>query len=329
MDTFNMDGVIARSRTFLKDQLLGGNYGMSCLGSDDTVRFSHDKGHVFTSFFLAQALAGSLTEMERTILLTRILSEENDGLWGFSPPHQYVGPEHAPFIVDADDSAYVHRTLRTLGINRSLDRLLSFYRPRSKGFVTFAGHEEPILRFEPAFEHNLDMHPEVNANVMRLLLETHYEEYIRYSLVSECQASEGYWYSYFYPSRFFATYLFLDIASRRDHLEEPKARGIRFLVDSQNKDGSWGEGSDPYETALALNGLLVRGQSEACVARGTRFLLHTMREDGSWETDRRIWEYHDRNQDVWIARDHHRVVVTSLAVMALRRAGGTWYDGCG
>lgn len=303
---------------FLKDSILSGRYGLACRGSDGAVRFSHDKGHVFVGFFLARALGVDVGEIERSLLLVRILSEENEGLWGFSPPAPYVGPEHAHFVVDADDTAYVLRTLRQFGVNRSPARLLQFHRIGAGGFVTFAAKEEAALVFEPRFENNLDLHPEVNANVFLCLEGTNFSPYIRFDMVSRAQSAEGWWRSYFYPSRYFATHLFLELAAGKDFLADAAERGVGFLLRSQGALGGWGDPADPYETALALAGLAAMGRFEEPYRRGARFLLGCRQEDGGWRTDRVVWEYHDRGGDVWRAFDEHRAMTTALVLWALR-----------
>jgi hypothetical protein len=77
-----LDAAIAKTASFLREALRSGSYGLSCVGSDGAPRFSDNKGHVFVSAFIAEAMTGLLDEIDRTIVLIRILSEENGGLWG-------------------------------------------------------------------------------------------------------------------------------------------------------------------------------------------------------------------------------------------------------
>lgn len=79
------DTVILARSAFLKQQLRAGRWSLSGHGSDGTPRFSHEKGHLFSAFFISQALEGGLDETERTLLLVRLLSEEAGGHWGYSP----------------------------------------------------------------------------------------------------------------------------------------------------------------------------------------------------------------------------------------------------
>ena len=173
-----------RAVGFLKSQIGAGNYGLKCLGSDGSPRFSHDKGHAFSGYFLSSALGGEISEVERSILIVRFQSEEYRGLWGYSPPAPYVSPSYWKFLVDADDTAFVIRTCRALGLHKSSTRLFSFHRkswlrvlaknglewllgrwgPKG-GFRTFASWVRARLVFEPAPANNLQIHPEVNLNV--------------------------------------------------------------------------------------------------------------------------------------------------------------------
>jgi hypothetical protein len=81
-----LDAAIAKAAAFLRERLRSGAYGLACVGSDGAPRFSDNKGHVFVASFIAEAMNGVFDEIGRTIVLVRILSEEDNGLWGFSPP---------------------------------------------------------------------------------------------------------------------------------------------------------------------------------------------------------------------------------------------------
>lgn len=329
-----LPGAVARGREFLRARLATGAYGLACYGSQGGPRFSHDKGHVFTGFFLARAMAGSLTEIERTILLVRILSEENDGCWGFSPPHPYVGPEHRRFIVDADDTAYVLRTCRLLGAYRPTEPLLKFYRPAAGGFVTFATEHPADWQTEPRFEHNLGLHPEVNANVSLLLKGTHHEAALRYELAAELQRPDGSWPSYFYPAEAFASRLFLELIHDRDYLAETRSLGLRHLLHGQQPSGAWGTPDDVWHSALALGAVAVastpaldRALRQDCrnsLARGTTWLAAQAGADGGWRSPSMIWRFPDRGGDIWQAFDEHGALVTAVAVEALALASERW-----
>ncbi len=315
---------IDRAIGFLCRQIGSGRYGLSCFGSDDTPRVSHDRGHVFTGFFVAEALGDLITEQDRATLLARILLEETDGVWGYSPPGPLARAKQSPFIVDADDTAYAMRTLRRLGVERSTLGLMRFHRPEAGCFSTFDVKVEPRLVVEACLEHNLMAHPEVNANVFIALLGTNAERFINFNLVRMAQANDGHWPSYFYPGPLFATYLFLDLIRNLEEFADARRKGIGFLLRSQNADGSWGRPADVYDTALAVNGLVVSGEFGQPLVRGVNFLLKEMADDGSWHSGRCIWEFHAAEQDVWKASDAHGAFASALCTMALRRCSNVW-----
>src|SRR5205823_14784385 len=91
--------IIQRGSAYIRKQLLASDYGLSCFGSDSTARFSNEKGHVFSAYFLADALADSLSELERSLILVRLMSEEVDGQWGYSPRGYYKGDSENPCFV--------------------------------------------------------------------------------------------------------------------------------------------------------------------------------------------------------------------------------------
>lgn len=326
MSVTSTDG---RGIRFLKDRLRAGHYGLSCCGPDGAPRVSHDKGHLFAAFFIAEAIGPELDEIERTALIVRLLSEEANGHWGYAPRASWDGPPDNPTFVDADDTAFALRTMRRLGLYRSPEvlgvyrrtqrRVLRGGRHEDIGFVTFHTDTKPRLRLKSSSSENFGIHPEVNANVFLALAGTHYSAWIVPSLVTAAQSSDGSWHSYFYPGKFYATWMFLDLIGQLGGFEKEKAQGIKFLIDAQNSNGSWGEDSDPYETSLAIHGLCAVAAAPDVVARGKDFLSATQLDDGSWQSERVIWEFHDSPTDLWQARDVNRVVVTSLCMGALRR----------
>ena len=114
--------MVANAVAFLRERLRSGAYGLACIGSDGGPRFSNDKGHVFVASFIAEAMHDMFDEIDRTLVLVRMLSEEDAGLWGYSPPGPYDREQLRMFYVDSDDTAYVIRALRRLGVNRGPSR---------------------------------------------------------------------------------------------------------------------------------------------------------------------------------------------------------------
>jgi hypothetical protein len=206
-----LNAAVEKAAAFLRACLRSGAYGLACIGSDGAPRFSDNKGHVFVASFIAEAMTGLFDEIDRTIVIVRILSEDNEGQWGFSPPGPYHSDELRVFHVDADDTAYVIRTLRRLGVNRTPQCLMRFFREPERLFVTFDAPGPASLTSENSPGHNFLAHPEVNANVFLALRGTHLEQFVNYDTLLKAQDDRGFWASYFYPSPLFATLLALDV----------------------------------------------------------------------------------------------------------------------
>lgn len=318
----DLEAVIARTADFLRLCLRSSAYGLACVGNDGAPRFSDNKGHVFVASFIAEAMTGLLDEIDRTVVLVRVLSEELEGCWGFSPPGPRRMEEFEVFHVDADDTAFVIRTLRRLGVNRPPECLIKFYRRPERLFVTFDAPGPTALAAEISPAHNLLAHLEVNANVFLALRGTHLEHFINYDVLIEAQNTRGYWQSYFYPSPLYATVLALDVLHGNPAFAAATDRALSFIVESQNDDGSWGEGGDPYETALATVALAGHPAHSTALRRGVEHLLSSVAEDGSWTSRSCIWAFHANEGDVWRAYDGHRAFVSARCMTALRRAAG-------
>ena len=322
VDAVTLAAALAKAAAFLRDRLRSGAYGLACAGSDGTARVSDDKGHVFVASFIAEAMAGLFDEVDRTIVLVRILSEENGGLWGFAPPHSFHRDAFRVFHVDADDTAYVIRTLRRLGANRDPECLVPFYRPSERLFVTFDTPGPTSLTAEGSPRNNLLAHPDVNANVFLTLRGTHLEGLINTDMLRASQDERGFWRSYFYPSPLFGTLLALDVLRDDAAFAGVRARALAYVAGSQNADGSWGADGDPYDTALAVAALAGHAEYEAATRSGVEHLLATMAAAGSWNSRSSIWEFHFDDNDVWRAYDTHRAYVSARCTTALQRAAG-------
>jgi hypothetical protein len=319
-----LDDAIARAAEFLRAQLRSGRYGLSSLSRDGSPNHSDGKGHIFVASAIAEAMAGFFDEIDRTIVLMRILSEEQEGLWGYNSP----GPRHLEhmriFHIDADDSAFALRTLRQLGVNRPPERLLQFYRPtegQNTGmFVTYDAPGPTALTSEPSYANNLRAHPEVNFNVYLALAGTHFDHYIDWNVVLRAQHERGFWESYFYPSRLYATLLALELLWLHPGSETAIGRALSYVASDQRADGSWGSDGDPYETSLALACLSGHGAYTDPMRRGIQHLLATMSDDGSWASSACIWSAPTPPADHWSGFDPQRTYTTARCLIALRRA---------
>ncbi len=308
---------IAKAEAFLRGRLRAGDYGLACVGSDGSRTFADNRGHLFVAAFIAQAMRGRLDEIDRTIILMRILSEEHEGAWGFRPRGIRHDEAFRVFHVDSDDSAYAIRALRWLGVNRAPECLLRFYREAERLFVTFDAPGPTALTVEPSAPNNLLAHPEVNANVYLALKGTHLDHLINFDALAQAQDPEGSWRSYFYPSLLFGTLLATEVL--RGHDDAAVERALGFVAGTQNADGSWGEDGDPHETALAISTLAGSAAHADAMWRGVDHLLGAMAADGSWSSSACTWEFHEAG-NVQRAYDRHGTYVSARCMTALRRA---------
>jgi hypothetical protein len=317
-----LDAAIAKSASFLRDRLRAGTYGLSCIGSDGIPQFSNDKGHVFVAWFVTEAMTGLFDEIDRTIVLVRILSEEDDGRWGYSPPGLYHRDESRVFHVDSDDTAYAIRALQRLGVNREPRGLLPFYREPERLFATFDAPGPTSLVAQPSPRNNLLAHLDVNANIFLALKPTHFQHMIDYEMLRATQDPRGYWPSYFYPTKMFATLLALGLLNDQPQFGDVVQKALAYIVASKHADGSWGDDGDTYETALAVTALAGRPEHSSAMQRGVEHLLRAMAPDGSWKSDANVWAFSAEEGNIWRAYDVHRAYVTARCLTALRTAAG-------
>lgn len=313
-DQDRVNAAIASAAAFLKQRLRSGDYALACRNSEGVAKFHHGTGHVFVAFFISEAMLGLLDEIDRTIMLVRILTEENRGIWAYSRAYD---------LPDADDTAFVIRTLQLLGASRTPECLMRFYREPERifAFAEVSGPAAALTR-ERSMENNFQAQLEINANVFLALRGTRFEEFINYDALLQWQHDEGYFPSYFYPTKFHATLMVIDLLRGKSEYADASRRALAFIVRSQNADGSWGANRDPYETALAVAALA--GQEEAyqpAMHRGMEFLLATLAADGSWSSKASIWEWLG-DEGVWYGLDEDRAFVTACCLTALRRAAG-------
>ena len=288
-----VQSAIATSVAFLRERLRSGAYGLACVGSDGSPRFSDNKGHVFVASFIAEAMSGLFDEIDRTIVLVRILSEENEGNVGVLAPGPYHRDEFRVFHVDSDDTAYVIRTLRRLGVNRTPQCLVRFYREPERLFVTFDAPGPASLTTEASPRHNLLAHPEVNANVYLALRGTHLEELINYDCCGGRRTSAASGKSYFYPSPLYANAARARRAARRRGFAPAVARALSFIAGSQKRRRLVGRRRRPVRDGTRRRGdraghPAIRGRdtprrrAPALDDGGGRILEHRRRAFGSF-----------------------------------------------
>jgi len=304
-----LDQSLCRACDFLRMQLEAGRDTLAIFATDGSACPITGLGRMFTGFWLTRALLGRLSPHEHQAVISRILHEQRNLMWGDCL--------EAP--VDADDTAFALRTLHQLDAPFSDRGLLSFYQNETRLFPTFQTRTLCRLVTSVAPLNNLQAHPEVLANIYACLWDRNRRAYIDAEIIESAQNKSGDWPSYFYPSRYYATYLYLELLARMNRCLASVARAIRFLSDTQQACGAWGHPLCPYETALAVNGLLCHSGGLPKGEASIRYLLDTQLCDGSWRTDRVIWFYRMSDSVDWEACDIHRVAVTAICVIALTK----------
>jgi squalene-hopene/tetraprenyl-beta-curcumene cyclase len=101
------------------------------------------------------------------------------------------------------------------------------------------------------------------------------------------------------------------------------SRGLRWLIDQQEADGSWfGRWgiNHVYGTAAAVPALLAAGMDPAhgCIRRAVRWLEAHQNDDGGWGEDPRSYD-----DPRWIGRGPSTASQTAWALLALQAALGS------
>jgi squalene-hopene/tetraprenyl-beta-curcumene cyclase len=105
-------------------------------------------------------------------------------------------------------------------------------------------------------------------------------------------------------------------------LDTPAARrGVRWLLDQQEPDGSWfGRWgvNHLYGTGAAVPALIAAGiaPGERCIRRAVAWLQAHQNEDGGWGEDPRSYD-----DPAWVARGPSTASQTAWALLALHAAG--------
>src|SRR5262249_57079685 len=103
--------------------------------------------------------------------------------------------------------------------------------------------------------------------------------------------------------------------------ERPAQRGIDWLLNAQETDGSWfGRWgvNHVYGTGAAVPALTAAGidPGQTCIRRGVRWLAEHQNADGGWGEDPRSYD-----DEQWIGRGASTASQTAWALLALHPAG--------
>lgn len=312
-----IENAIHSGRNFLIDRVLNERYLLNCQSNLQSAPCrANSMGEILSGFFIFEALrVGQKIPENVSSKITARLEKEKQGtsenyFWGYS--------HSAP--ADADDTCFGLRTLLLLGNKIQINGLNQFYVPTENAYATFTYQNTPKVELKSASINNRAIHPEVNANIFQMFQEMHLESKVNYDLIKQYQSADGYWFTYFYPGKYYSTYMNMRVLCAANTGSKEVSKGLQFISSSQHADGSWGTPGNTYETALALNTLMTcHAKKNPATRKGITYLLQTQQSDGYWKNEQKIWVYtaSDIPEIIWSAYDVNHVLTTALAVQAL------------
>ncbi|VVC76864.1 Squalene--hopene cyclase [Aquicella siphonis] len=304
---------ILHAETFIQDKLDQRKYHLSCHAIGSKPCPVSNSGELLVLNIVYQAMSARLSPSMRQNIaaLVNLKRKNTRWLWGYN----------GSVLIDSDDTSNALLLLLQLGQPVNINDLQVFYKSAENAYTTLVTSADARPATFASEANNTGIHPEVNANIFQVFHQLRKDDRINYDLLLKFQSPQGYWEGYFYPGKYYATYLNLKLFCASKRYPSAVSRALDFIAAAQNKDGSWGSPGNAYETALALNSMLVCGYANSTtLMRGIRYLISSQNQYGAWSTDHPIWMYagHDSPLLIWVAYDHEDVVTTALALQALR-----------
>jgi squalene cyclase len=264
-----------------------------------------------------------------------------DGGWGYGPG----------VPADADSTSWCLLFLSRLGrssreaFEKALDFLWMHQNCSDGGFSTYARPHE-IGRYTRlddmvSFEGWSSSHVCVTAVAVQALTETGASRGVREALnfIRKAQSREGYWESYWWNGRLYATFNSMKALKARGSRDDAERlrRAQDWIASVQLRDGSWSDSmvcqGIPFPTALALRGLMLEHRPEFLdkIREGIEWLLIHQLPDGSWNSHHILRIPHPSVRQPWkqsfwkrdgkavnaLIKDHNRLWSTATAFSAL------------
>ena len=272
----------------------------------------------------------------------RVLEHQGgDGGWGYGPG----------VPSDADSTAWCVLFLSRLGIQgqESRERALRFLSRHQStldgGFRTYAAPRDVgrymMLDGSVSFDGWSSSQTCVTGAAARALIESASPEGLDAALdyIRRCQTPEGYWNSYWWSDRLYATVNCMEAVRARGDAGDAGllSRGEDWIARTQLSGGGWSDSPTregaAFSTALAMTGLMVSpgsGFSER-IGRGAEWLLTGQLSDGSWSANHILRIPHPSMTEPWkqphwnrdgrainaVIRDHRRLFTTATVFTAL------------
>jgi len=248
-------------------------------------------------------------------MVRRLLQSQRMCAWAYAP--EWGG-------IDADTTASAMRALDRIGHKVSLTGLNLFFNPTTGLYNTFhdPAFVDPELGLQlppQTLKKHLGSHPCVLANVYLLLRERDQLSDLSHELLARMQKPDGNWFSYFYPSRLYATRLFTELLTS---LGERYDRYMQSTLDAMLACAPMGSATQDAEVLISLCHLqrpfaAERQPIDEKASGVVERILAAQSGDGSWPGEA-IWEYFDEVTPVLVGFDHFRVRSTALCTRALK-----------
>lgn len=306
-----VDQAVHLGKQFILQKFAENKIYLSCLAVGRINCPVSNSGTLLVNYFILNALKEELPFEIREKMVAEVVQERKmpAWLWGYNNV----------VIADADDTSFALQLLLDQKKRININDLKVFFSAKYKAYKTFITKIDTGPVLFPSIYNNHGIHLEVNANVFYLFSLLKLSDEINYNLIRNSQASDGSWEGYFYPGKYYATYISMRLLCLADKTQPAVKKGLNFILHSQQYDGSWGS---PYDTSLALNTLYACSSiNHMTIQKGVNYLMRTQQANGAWDNKKPIWKfvYTHLPLSIWYAYDNEQVLTTTLAVQALKQ----------
>lgn len=280
---------LGRALKYLAENSRGGKGGWS----DFPTNRSGESTSWVTAYVLWQV--GSLlpTAVVDAALKALMGQRQSIGAWGFS---EFVPP-------DCDSTLHVLNAIHALEV-RGVDlsepiKFVLSHQSRYGGFSTY-GDGISLERYRGGGKENNYagwLQPHVCVTAVALGSLSHFPQNVpdgrlkdAVDFLLESQHVDGYWDSYWWRSKYFATARIVERLNSVTDIQVKKAsiKGTAWIVQSAHVDGYWSNGYDnqtpcPVTTANCVKALLALDLEFELVVRSVSWMLEQQGDDGSWK----------------------------------------------
>ncbi len=302
---------VSMGREFLLARIRSGE--LATRAPDDCPHKNWDwMGEPYLALNSVMAMNDHLDDIDRARLGARILQLQEQGTWDYT---------HGGRGADVDTTASAIRALDRLGQHVELTGLHSFHDPGSGLFNTFKTPGERLgLCLPPqSLDRHFGAHPCVLPNVWLLLHERKQLSNIEPGILRGILGQDGLWPSYFYPSRYYATRLYVELLTAMGANYNTLLKPTLDTLLTCEPTPSPTQNAEIAISLLHLKPCFTNQLDEIQVK--VKELVNSLRSmqfnDGSWAGET-IWEFmHRTHPEPVKGYDCFRVHATALCVRAL------------